>query len=129
MKKPVYIGRYCLFGSPIVFEGVEGREGNGYSGWTPTSYLRVEIGLDGEWNEVLEIALHEVTEFGMILAGCGLKPFRFLGRKDASMYHYYINHEQFTEVMQNVAEVMQYLLPELKRVWLKREWKKKGRGK
>ena len=122
-KSKVYIGRYVVNACPITVDGIEGSEGSGMTGWFPNAYCRITIGLDAAWPKVQEVAFHEIMEYTMLIHGCGLTPFRFLKRVDCEMYRYQMTHEQFTEVIQAMAHVMQYLLPELSKAH--RKWHRK----
>jgi hypothetical protein len=122
MKKPVYIGRYAMFGNPVVVHGIPGGDCGGTSGWTPGSYLKIEIGMDANWYRVWEGAHHEFFELAILFCHCCYVPFRFLKRQDSQMYHYHLNHEQLTEVVQNASDALFYAIPDIRKVW--RKWSK-----
>lgn len=123
-RNRVKIGRYAINASPITVYGVEGSDGSGYTGWNAEGYCTITIGFDCEWAKAQEIMLHELMEFSMLIHGYGLVPFRFLHRKDSERYHYSMTHEQFTEVVQSVSDVMQYLIPDLSKAHRKWHGKK-----
>lgn len=120
-EQSVRVGKYIIFGAVVVIEGVPGEEGNGYTGWTESgTYLRITVGLDGTWGRCLETVMHEVIEFSMILCHAGFQPLRLLKRVDAEMYRYAFTHEQYTEIIQNAADALQYVIPELEKKY--KQW-------
>jgi hypothetical protein len=90
------------------------KESGGYFFCRPddTSRARIKVGLDGEWEQVVEVLLHEVLEMAMARAGCRFQPCGNIAF-GSDRYHFSLDHNQFSEVCGAVAMFMTPALPKL----------------
>ena len=123
------LGRCIMFDNLVsVYVDSENRDGYGEMGWPEKEgdgYPTITIGLKEKlWAKVVEIAMHEVMEMCWLLGGHQWQPHRGLRNFSSGRFLFIADHNQFTEVVHNAADVMTYLMPELNKAWKK---SKKGR--
>lgn len=104
-----------------VYYDPDSRDGDGHFGWFRDGFVRVTVGgRDKSWNQVYACALHELMEISFRLSKAAYAPdFNLLRREDSGRYLFVASHDQFTEIVDHVADAMVFLGPELRKAWRK----------
>ena len=119
--KPILLGRYTIFCNTFrVYVDPGDESSHAMFGWSDAGFVNVTIGIRGlTWNRVVASTLHEVMEVGMRLNKNCLEPVCGLNRYDTGRFRFLMDHDQYTEVVQEVGDVLAFLLPDLAKVYNK----------
>lgn len=119
--KPLLIGRYTIFCNTFrVYMDPGDASSHAVFSWSPEGFVRISVGIRGHtWCQVVSSALHEVLEVGLRLKGCCLEPVCGLPRNDTGRFRFHMDHDQYTEVVQEVGDVLAFLLPDLAKAYNK----------
>jgi len=93
--------------------------------WTRKGFVTINLECGESWSEMYASALHELTEYSMMLMRCAYQPNNsLLETGDSSTRRFLMTHADFAQSIRHVADVMIYLSPKLAT-----EWKKMRRNK
>lgn len=119
--KPVFIGRYTILCNTVhVYMDPDDQSSHAEFGWTDGPFIVIQIGILGlKWSQVVGSALHEFMEVGLRLNKNCLEPVCGLTRNDTGRFRFFMDHDQFTEVVSEVGDVLTFLLPDLSKAYNK----------
>jgi len=102
---------------------VKGGNGGGFdAGAKPGCVTQIWIGVDGEWNEVVSVLLHEALEFCFMHAGLRYCPAPDYS-DDNGGYLFSMDHTQFSEATARAGGFVAAAIPDLCLQFKK--WKKR----
>jgi hypothetical protein len=121
-KGRVRVGRYVMHDAVIVvYVDMEARDSQTVFAWNEYGYIEMTIGLKHDhWTWVMDGMLHEVIETGMMLEKASHIPAESLKQHGADAYVFMLDHPKFTRLIRHAADILQHLIPEIKRLWRKR---------
>jgi hypothetical protein len=128
VPKKTYISRFVMHDAVISVWAVTNTDSSHiYYGWKKDGYITMHISLNGNWNEVVKAALHEVMELALGLFHAQYEPsFTALRSLNSDRYVFQFNHPMFCQITDHVGDMLAYLLPELKSLHDKIIKKNKG---
>jgi hypothetical protein len=119
----------CLVGDiPTKVYAVTGKETQGSFVTTgeKQGYIGIiEIGIDGNWTDVLVTVFHETTEMTLSMMMLAYHPVAAF-QSNPSGRVFIITHEQFSEAIARAGCAMSRILPGLEKAW-KRRQKQQGK--
>jgi hypothetical protein len=117
------VGTYHLGFEQVDLFLIEGYGGEFYCTPEPGSLPRIKIGADlGDFEDVLAVLFHEAFEMLLFRKGCRFNP-DDVRTRDHSLYRFFMDHNQFSDICQKAAEFMDNAIPDVRKSWKK--WEKK----
>ena len=104
------LGPYSIGPAKVRIYAVPGLGGS-FSG----SNGEINIGFGGTFEEVMEVALHELLEYAMHIYGARSVPTN-MWSMGSDQYLFHCDHRIFTECVHNASEILTNLYPTMKKV-------------
>lgn len=86
--------------------------GEGYLTPEPNRPMRIKVGLNGSWPEIVEVLIHEAMELCMFRMGMSYKKSNWVTR-NSSDYLFMFDHQDFTQLCGVLGRFLSKALPEL----------------
>lgn len=85
---------------------------------TRSGKLEILIGIDyAQWSDVLSNLLHELVEWNLVQLGASLQPEYLVAADPTHDRRFFFTHDQFTETMARVGQLLTEIAPDLARAY------------